>query len=332
MPIEFQKIADLTLLLILPMFIGCFDLQAKEIEGLQGAFFGEAVAVSGNGVLIGAPGGTGDGSSLGGLAYVFDLSPAGWRQVAVFTDKDRKLKTGSDDFGSSVALTKNTVLIGAWGADKIASASGSAYVFESDPTGWHEVAELINLDAGERYLLGKSVALDGNTAVVGAPGANRNIGAIGAIRNVGGDPKIYRAWSGNVYIWTRGKTGWKYQTKLTPDAARLAQEQSSGNVYYWTKGETGWQYQTKLTPEAIRLGQKPTAPTHSFNYLAKNFGQEVAIQNDIIVVSAHEGTATPGKVFIFRRHKNTWVQEARLEQSHDGFGGGILQFRTEQLL
>lgn len=272
----------LKLFLIISILTGCVDLRNAQIEGLDGAFFGDSISVNGSRVLIGAIGGTGDGT-LRGVSYVFNRSSDGWSQEAKLSTEGGNKLQGYDYFGGAVSLFESTALVGAWAANPIAPVSGSAFIFERESTGWHQSAVLINPDAKERYLLGESVALDGNTAVVGAPGANQKL--------VRGYSKPIPRWSGNVYIWIREGAEWQYQAKITPDVLSLP----------------------------------PTQSTESYKpyYLAKNFGEEVVIQNDTIVVSAHEGTVTPGKVYIFRRHDNVWKQEARLEEKQDYFATSI---------
>jgi len=58
-----------------------------------------------------------------------------------------------DGFGGSVAISGNTIVIGAAGHD---SQAGRAYVFTKGPTGWRQVAELKGnkTKAGWRLLWG----------------------------------------------------------------------------------------------------------------------------------------------------------------------------------
>ena len=175
-----------------------------------------------------------------------------------------------------MALSDTTALIGAWGTDGTGPASGVAYVFERGPSQWRQSAILINPDNGERHVLGQSVAIDENVAVVAAPGANRRKVANGLVPISG--------WTGNVYIWSKGEAGWQYWAKFSPDLSSQSAS-TKGTVY--------------------------------------NFGAEVAIAGDIIVVSAYQHTASPGQVYIFRRHNNTWAQEAILEMKRDSFASSI---------
>ena len=87
-----------------------------------------------------------------------------------------------DGFGSSVALDGDTALIGAASDDvdgaltslltgpPITGSHGSVYVFTRSGTTWAQRQHLVASDAAEGDFFGFSVALDGDTALIGAPG------------------------------------------------------------------------------------------------------------------------------------------------------------------
>jgi len=250
---------------------------ARGADSSSDLHFGEAVAVSADNALVGSAYGA-DGKSAG-LAYVFERAPDGWRQIARLSAMDGKR---GDKFGSAAAIAEGTALIGAWGTDGVAPVSGSAFVFERGPNGWHQVAVLTNPDARERHLLGYSVALGARTAVVGAPGVNTKL--------------------------------WSDRTKTVPAW--------SGVVYIWSKDESGWQYQGRITPDSLDSPEKPAGQSGPY-HLFENFGRTVALHDDLLVVSAHNGTIAPGKVYVFRRRNDTWKQEAELQQQQESFGIAI---------
>jgi hypothetical protein len=76
-----------------------------------------------------------------------------------------------DAFGSSVAISGNTAIIGAPQDDDFGMDSGSAYIFIYDPDqrAWDQVAKLYASDPGPSHQFGTSVAIQGDTAFVGAP-------------------------------------------------------------------------------------------------------------------------------------------------------------------
>ncbi len=76
-----------------------------------------------------------------------------------------------DTFGGSVAVSGDTVVVGAYRDDDNGNTSGSAYVFERDEGGadaWGEVKKLLASDGASRDEFGFSVAVSGDTAVIGA--------------------------------------------------------------------------------------------------------------------------------------------------------------------
>ncbi|MFG0319059.1 MAG: FG-GAP repeat protein [Planctomycetota bacterium JB042] len=165
--------------------------QAAYLKASNAGFddqFGWSVAVSGETVVVGAPmersqaievDGEQDDDTGGdrGAAYVFERSGGSWGQTAYL-----KPTTQSNNlFGQSVAVDGGTVLVGAITDSTDASWSGAAYVFVDAPSGWAGQAYLwpVAGDADDQF--GTSVALSGDTAVVGAP--NEDSAATG----VGGD-------------------------------------------------------------------------------------------------------------------------------------------------
>ena len=148
--------------------------------------FGWSVALSGDTVVIGAPADDHAGGVNAGSAYVF-REIDGWEQVAKLVANDA---AAGDLFGTSVALSAGTVLIGAEGDDDAGSDSGSAYVFREIDSDWEQVAKLVANDAGAGDRFGRSVSLSGGTALIGADGnddAGGDSGSAYVFREVGGD-------------------------------------------------------------------------------------------------------------------------------------------------
>ncbi len=110
--------------------------------------------------MVGAP----SKNSDAGAAYVFTGSDATWTQKAYLT-----ISTGTTDyFGSAVAISDTTAVVGAYGKDGSSGAdAGAVYVYFFNGTEWAQQAALLpsNPDAGDYF--GYSVAISGNTVVVG---------------------------------------------------------------------------------------------------------------------------------------------------------------------
>jgi len=129
-------------------------------DGAAEQQFGRAVAISGSIVIIGAC--YDDDNGLGsGSAYLFDINTG--QQIAKLLPNDG---AEDDEFGSSVAIYGTTAIVGASQNDDNGSESGSAYLF--DTTNGQQIAKLLPNDGSSNDFFGFSVAINGNTAIVGA--------------------------------------------------------------------------------------------------------------------------------------------------------------------
>jgi len=160
-----------------PIRVDPFVQQAKltASDGAQFDALGTSVAISGATIVVGAPSAT-IGSNPGqGAAYVFVRPRSGWAdgtQTAKLTASDG---AASDNFGSSVAISGGTIVVGAPDATVGGNHDqGAAYVFAKPRSGWADATQTAKLtasDGASDNLLGVSVAISGGTIVAGAPDA-----------------------------------------------------------------------------------------------------------------------------------------------------------------
>jgi hypothetical protein len=144
--------------------------QQAKLQGADRGFgdvFGTSVAVSGSTAVVGAPSHNGNT----GAAYVFVRSGTKWPQRAELTAADA---AGGDQFGSSVAMSGSTVVVGAPYRN---GHTGAAYAFVGSGRTWSQQGELTAADGAFGDFLGWSVAVSGSTAVAGAFGSNSSVGA-----------------------------------------------------------------------------------------------------------------------------------------------------------
>ena len=162
---------------------GKADLTAKLTASDAGAGdeFGISVAIDDNTVVVGAhQHDKSDTVNNSGAAYVFTKPSNAWvtgTETAKLTASDG---ASGDEFGISVAVSGDTVLIGAHKDDDKGDESGSAYVFTKPAAGWDtttETAKIIDHYGAPDDHFGWSVAVYGSTAVVGAYGDGSNKGA-----------------------------------------------------------------------------------------------------------------------------------------------------------
>ncbi len=137
--------------------------------------FGVSVSISDDRVLIGALGHS-DNGSFSGAAYVFeyDARTSRWIEEHELLAADGQ---GSDQFGRSVAVSGDTALVGAHHVDDVGSDYGAAYVYRFDGSTWLLENKLLPDPGPWTAFFGYSVALFGDTAVVGAYGDDVQSGA-----------------------------------------------------------------------------------------------------------------------------------------------------------
>jgi hypothetical protein len=133
--------------------------------------FGFSVAISGDTVVAGTfPGNTGS-------AYVFVRNGGIWSEQAKLTPGDGPAYNW---FGSRVAISGDTVVVGAEMDEQKGYGTGSAYVFIRRELTWTQQAKLTAFDAASGAWFGSSVAVCGDTVLVGSPGDNSHGEAAGA--------------------------------------------------------------------------------------------------------------------------------------------------------
>ncbi|MCP3914319.1 MAG: hypothetical protein GY711_02050 [bacterium] len=128
-------------------------------DGSPTNWFGQAVDVEGDTIVVGA-----DGADGRGAVYVFGRAGATWVEVQKLVASDRQL---GDRFGRGLALSGGRLLVGAPWDDHAHADAGAAYVFEHDGAAWVERAKLVSSAPAADQYVGERVALDGDRALVG---------------------------------------------------------------------------------------------------------------------------------------------------------------------
>lgn len=238
-------------------------------------YFGVAVAVSSNTAAVGAWSDD-QAATNAGAVYVFTRSEGVWTQQAKLTASDAVF---GDSLGYAVAIDNTTIVAGAYMANSDAGAdSGAAYVFTHTAEGWSEEGKLTASDAAAGDWFGASVAVSGDTAIVGA---DRD--------SDGGD------YSGSAYVFTRTGCVWTQQAKLTADDGAASDHfggsvsvsgntaicgawgdgdggPGSGSVYVFSRAGEAWTQEAKLGASDALGGDA--------------FGYAVGISGDQAIVGA----------------------------------------------
>jgi hypothetical protein len=246
--------------------------------------FGGSVALSGRYVVVGDH--TYDRDA--GRVFVFSDAASGWQQASELT---ATATTPGDQFGASVAISGNTVVVG---APRDHFDTGRAYVFTQTTTGWHQAATLVAPGSPAAALygyFGAAVAVSGSTVVVGAPGYDNAAGA--------------------AYVYSKQASGWHRTAELvgsgttagddfglsvaisgdTVVAGAAGHDNDAGAAYVFTKGASGWHQTAELVDP--RMQESDT------------FGDSVAISGKTLLVCAR----LQGYVF---DHEVSWHRVAVL--------------------
>ncbi|MEM9378917.1 MAG: FG-GAP repeat protein [Planctomycetota bacterium] len=158
-------------------------------DGATGDTFGQAVAVSGDRVLVGAPRKR-NGSVIEGAAYAFERAGATWSETARLS-----IDAGSGDtgFGQSVDVDGDVAVVGAARTNDV----GAAYVFLDSGPSWALEQRLQPELLTSFATFGHSVSLEGDELVVGAY-----------------QDSVVSFGSGAAWVFRRSATGWEPRVRL----------------------------------------------------------------------------------------------------------------------
>jgi len=283
--------------------------------------FGRSVAIDGDTVVI--------GTSWGEAAYVFRMTDGGatYDQVAKLTAGDAASR---DKFGYSVAIAGDTVVVGAYNDGYTGHSndgSGSAYVFRTSDGGatYAQVAKLTASDAAWNDYFGWSVAIDGNTVVVGAYFKNSYRGAVYLFRTTDsgatyGQVAKLTAADAAAYDYFGGSVAIDGDTVVVG-------AYYDGNTGRYNSDGLGSAYAFRTTDGGATYGQvaKLTAADAA---AGDRFGWSVAIDGDTIVIGAYGDYSYRGAVYVFRTAGGaTYGQVDKLTASdaawNDEFGRSV---------
>jgi len=244
--------------------------------------FGQAVAVDGDTLLVGAPGNQGFGS-----AYLFVRSGPTWSFAQEFTGD-------SHSFGQTVSLSGDTALTG---ASDVNEGRGAAYVFSRSGTTWAEQQMLVDPGGSPDDSFGAAVATSGDTAVIGAPGLIM-AGVAYVFAFAGGTWTQQQALTDGMVILDAGESdGFGGAVALSGDTLLVGapnDASTSGAAYVFVRSGTTWTLQQKLVP----VGGVPGG----------NFGVAVALDGDTAALGDWNATSNEGLVHVFGRTGTVWTQ------------------------
>jgi hypothetical protein len=230
--------------------------------------------------------------------------------VAQWTYEDQfgaDVPVQDDTLGTDLVLCGDTIVAGAPGNTAAGSEAGAAYVFVRSGTTWTQQAILLGSDPTNYGHVGVTVAFDGDTVVCGSKdGASNQEGAAYVFTRSGTD------WSEQtILLGTSTVSGFGVAVALDGDTALVGDHRepvrgvlAAGAVYVFRRTGTVW------AQEALLTARVPVT--------ASDFGEDIAIQGDTVVVGSTE--AGPGLAHIFYRVGTVWSDATELLAS-DGVAG-----------
>ena len=278
-------------------------------EALRGELFGLSVALDGDVAVVGAPRyRVGDG--LPGVAYVFRREGSTWTRESTLTADD---DTTTNHFGVEVAVSGNTIAIGANAADEAGENAGAVYLYEYADGAWGFQAKLLPPAASDGAFFGEELAMADDWLVIGASGANEDVGLVYLYQRVAG------AWT-LVQVLEPGGTATSFGATLALKGDQLAigapgNGVNVGSVSIYERLADTW-VQTAEVPE----------PDHQ---TGSRFGNSIAISGDHLIVGAfYSSYSAAGAAWVFQRDIDDWDVVGRLAyvdyHANSYFGTGIV--------
>jgi Zn-dependent metalloprotease len=234
----------------------------------------------------------------------------------VFTENQKITASDAaegDFFGLEVALSEDTMLVGAVNDDDGGANSGSAYVFVRSGGVWTQQQKLTPSDAAAGDQFGYSVAVSGDTAIIGANGKG--------------------ASTGSAYVFVRNNGVWTQEQKLTATNAQTGDQfgydvavlgdtaivgsigsgaQRGGGAFVYVRSGNVWTLQQLLEP------------SDNFGFF---FGWSVALSGETALVGrvgGNDAGVSSGSAYVFVRSGTVWTQQQKLTASdaaaNDEFG------------
>ena len=256
-----------------------------------------------------------------GAVVSFERHSDNWQQRQIFTAPDTK---PGDAFGQSISLTDKYLIVGAPRNDALGKDSGAAYIYERENGTWRYQTKITASDGRDGDLFGISVAIDGDTVLVGADLH---------------DEKAENA--GAVYVYVLDNNQWKQEAKLmasdgdntdifgvrvaiSGDTALISARRDdiegvgidAGSAYIFERNGQTWTEKVKLTSPDGKADDR--------------FGRDVALSKDTAILSAmnHDANGVDtGALYVYKKGDTGWKYTskftANISLPSDRFGWSV---------
>jgi hypothetical protein len=307
--------------------------------------FGYAVALSSDTLVATSPnqGYDATGANLttsAGAAFVYLRSGTTWTQQQKLVGTGTNGRIANDNFGSSAAISVDTVVVGATGqgyddlGGNFIAGAGAAYVYLRSGTTWTQQQKLVATGTNARVAgdqFGSGVGLSGDYAAVGASLQDYDVGGANSKTSAGAAFTFTRTaanWAqdarfdGSIYGRTYGNFGNSVAlsedgTTLVVGASRDSYDgngqnylSDAGAVFVYLRSGNTWTFQQKL------------AGTGTNGRVSNDrFGTSVAIYGNTIVVGAFQqdydasganSVTDAGAAYVYTRSGTTWTFQQKL--------------------
>ncbi|MFZ4430117.1 MAG: immunoglobulin domain-containing protein, partial [Phycisphaerales bacterium] len=266
-----------------------------------------------------------------GSVHVFANTGSSWQQQARLEAPGGGSGV-NDQFGFPIAITDDAIVVGA-SLDDVNGRidQGSAWIFSKVAGAWLTGDSSVPVNGEIGDTIGESIAVDGDTMAVGAPGDNivaaLDQGSVRILVRRGGQ------WEAQATVLAAdGAAGDRFGSSVSiagdvlvvgaaGDDLPAPAGADSGSVYVFTRSGTSWTQLAKLTASDASAGA--------------GLGQSVSLSGDSIAAGAAGVNAGEGAVYVFSRSGATWAQQARIvaadRAAGDAFGFAVA-LRAEELL
>lgn len=280
-------------------------------------WFGAAVSMGSDVVLVGAPEATTSSGFASGVVYSYSFNGATWTNETLIAPSG---VAADDEFGMAISISGQVAAIGApFGGNSNPTKKGAVYLFRWDGSSWTEEQKLSNAQGIWSDRFGVSVALDGNVLVVGESSDD-----------------VWGTDSGSAYVYRYDGVSWQFEQQLTAsDGASFdmfgrsvalsgdvivsgayshdpLQMTNAGAAYVYRFNGTSWQQEQKLVAS--------DAEATDF------FGLSVDVDGNSLVVGAHSDNNQlglgAGSVYPFTFDGSSWSEDEKLFAT-DGLGTGF---------
>lgn len=279
--------------------------------------FGASVSMSGDYVIVGAPG-AGFGS---GAAYVFHRVGSNWLQQAKLTATD---SLPGNAFGYSVSIDSMHAVVGAMYDQSNGPSAGSVYIFHRSGNNWIPQPKLTPADGVGGDNFGRSVSVSGDYVIAGAPHAESSHGAAYVFQRMGG------SWIQQAKLMAPDGMEWDqfgYSLSISGTHALIGAPggDDSGAAYVYRCRGSVWEYQQKLNPAVGGNNDQ--------------FGSSVSISGDYALVAAlydDDKAWSAGAAYIFQHLDSNWVLQSKLTatdgEASDQFGKSVSISGTDAIV